>query len=353
MSRWINARLGQLEEYVPGEQPQDMQYIKLNTNEFPYPPAPAVAERLDKAEINALRLYSDPTCRVLREKLATRYDVSPDEVFVGNGSDEVLNFAFWAYGTDGVRFADITYGFYPVFADLHDLPVSIMPLREDFSIDINDYLNCRQMTVIANPNAPTGLALSLDEMEAVVRSNPDHVVVIDEAYVDFGAQSAIPLTRRYPNLLVVGTFSKSRALAGARVGFGIGNKELIRDLNRIKNTTNPYNINRLSMAAAEEAVQSRSYYESCIEKVKQSREKTKQALRGLGFLVTDSQANFLFASHPKISGKALYEALKQRGILVRHFDRERIRAYVRITIGTQEQMEALLTACQAIINKGE
>ena len=354
MSRWMDARLGQLEEYVPGEQPQDMQYIKLNTNEFPYPPAPAVSERLGRGEIEGLRLYSDPTCRVLREKLAARYKVAPDEVFVGNGSDEVLNFAFWAYGADGVRFADITYGFYPVFAALHDLPITVKPLRQDFSIDPADYLSCDQMVVIANPNAPTGLTLSLDEIEAVVRSNhPEHIVVIDEAYVDFGAQSAIPLTRRYPNLLVVSTFSKSRALAGARIGFGIGDRELIRDLNRIKNTTNPYNINRLSMAAAEEAVESRAYYEDCIEKVIEAREKSKTALREMGFSVTDSRANFLFARHPGIGGKALYEALKERGILVRHFEKERIRDFVRITVGTPEQMQALLTACQGIINNGE
>ena len=352
MSRFINSRLGQLEEYVPGEQPRDMQYIKLNTNEFPYPPAPAVLERINTDEVAALRLYSDPTVRTLREKIAAHYQTSPENVFVGNGSDEVLNFAFLVFGTDGVRFADITYGFYPVFAALYDLPVAIAPLRQDFTVDPADYIGCGQMVVLASPNAPTGLCLQKADVIKILESNPDHVVVIDEAYVDFGAESMVDLTKTHENLLVVSTFSKSRALAGARVGFGIGDAALIRDLNRIKNTTNPYNINRLSMAAAEAAMDSQSYYDEKIRELKSTREHTKESLREMGFFVTDSLANFLFAAHETIGGQALYEALKNRGILVRHFSAPRIDGFVRITIGTPQQMEILLGQIKEILENG-
>lgn len=353
MSRFMDARLGKIEEYVPGEQPRDMQYVKLNTNELPYPPSPLVLERINREETEKLRLYSDPDCRALKEELASHYGVGYDNIFVGNGSDEVLNFAFMAYGAGGVLFPDITYGFYRVFGDLYGIACTPVPLTEDFRVDIRAYTDCGKTVVLANPNAPTGIALSVAEIEQIVKSNPAHPVIIDEAYVDFGAGSAVPLTETYENLLVVGTFSKSRALAGARVGFGIGNQDLIRDLNRIKNTTNPYNINRLSMAAACAALDSQDYFDEKCRQIAETREQTKQALRELGFFVTDSAANFLFASHPRISGKQLYLSLKDRGILVRHFDTERIREYVRITVGTPEQMRLLLQNIRDILAETE
>lgn len=342
MSKFISPRLGRLEEYVPGEQPQDMQYIKLNTNELPYPPSPEVISQINSAEVQKLRLYSDPECKLLKEKLAAYYNVGYDNVFVGNGSDEVLNFAFMAYGDSGVMFPDISYGFYPVFAELYDINYTAVPLKRDFSIDIADYSGKNKTVVIANPNAPTGLALGSDDIEKIVTSNPNSVVVIDEAYVDFGGESVIPLTKKYNNLLVVSTFSKSRALAGARVGFGIADSGLIADLNRIKNTTNPYNINRLSMLAAAAAIDSQSYFDEKTAEIMKTRDKTKKELEKIGFTVTDSKSNFLFAKSDKIGGEALYKELKKRGILVRHFGKERIKDYVRITIGTPEQMDRLI-----------
>ncbi|MBR1810818.1 MAG: histidinol-phosphate transaminase [Clostridia bacterium] len=350
MSKFINPRLGRLETYVPGEQPKDQQYIKLNTNELPYPPSPEVIARVNAAQVADLRLYSDPTCGGLVEKLARQYDVAPENVFVGNGSDEVLNFAFACYCRAGAAFADLTYGFYGVFAELYGIDADIKPLRDDFSIDPADYMNVGKAVVIANPNAPTGLVLPVETIEAIVRSNPDHVVIIDEAYVDFGATSVVPLTKKYENLLVASTFSKSRALAGARVGFGIGNEALIRDLNRIKFTTNPYNINRLSLVAAEAALDSQAYFDEKDRLVAQTRASATAALRALGFETTDSMANFIFAKSDRIGGGDLYRQLKARGILVRHFDTARIKDFVRITVGTPAEMDALLGAINDILN---
>ena len=350
MSKYIDSRLGALEEYVPGEQPRDKQYIKLNTNEFPYPPAPEVVAAVSAGEVADLRLYSDPTCKALKEKLAARYGVSAENVFVGNGSDEVLNFAFMAWCRGGAAFADITYGFYSVFAELYGIDAEIIPLKADFTIDPADYLNIGKAAVIANPNAPTGLFLPLDAIGEIVRSNPGNAVIVDEAYVDFGGESAVSLTKKYDNLLVTGTFSKSRALAGARVGFGIGDKELIRDLEKIKYCTNPYNINRLSLVAATAALDARDYYDEKDALVADTREQAKAALKELGFEMTDSKANFIFIRHKKIGGEALYEALKARGILVRHFTGERIREYNRVTVGTPEQMEILIRNIKEILN---
>lgn len=350
MSRFLDRRLDRLTEYIPGEQPQDMQYIKLNTNELPYPPSPIVLDRLDRAACAGLRLYPDPDCTPLRRRLAETTGVRPENVFVGNGSDEVLNFAFFAYGGDGVRFPDISYGFYRVFGALHGVRCEEMPLRGDWTVDPADYIGCGKTVVLANPNAPTGLCLPADEIARIARSNPDRVVVIDEAYVDFGGESVIPLTATLDNLLVVGTFSKSRALAGARVGFGIGNSELIRDLERIKNTTNPYNINRLSMTAAVAALDSDAYYREKCREIAETRDRTAQALRALGFFVTDSRANFLFARSDLLDGETLYRRLKARGVLVRHFSDARIRDFVRITVGTPEQMERLLQEIKTILD---
>ena len=350
MSRYMNPLYKDLIPYTPGEQPQNRQYIKLNTNESPFPPAPGVLDVVNREAASMLRLYSDPTVRPLKEALADRYDVRPENIFVGNGSDDCLNFAFMAFGGDGAAFADITYGFYSVFANLHHVRADIRKLKEDYSLDPADYRAVGKAIFIANPNAPTGLTIPVSKIEEIVRSNAGHVVVIDEAYVDFGAESAVPFVKKYPNLLVVQTFSKSRSLAGARVGYAIGSEQVIQDLETIRYSTNPYNINRISMAAAIAAVKDRAYYQANCRKIMGVREYTKAELSKLGFRVLNSQANFVFAEHPDYSGKTLYEQLKERGILVRHLPGPRTDNFNRITIGTKEQMDAMLAAMKEILN---
>ena len=353
MSRFFTKRLEKLTPYTPGEQPRDMQYIKLNTNESPYPPSPAVIEAAT-AEAGKLQLYSDPTCRELTDKLASLYGVSPEQVILTNGSDEVLNFAFMAFADEEhpLVFPEITYGFYPVFAELNRIPYTEIPLKKDFSVDYRDYMNLGGKTVvIANPNAPTGLCLTLAEIEEIVRSNPDGVVVIDEAYVDFGAESAVALVDKYDNLLVTQTFSKSRSLAGARLGFGIGNKALISDLHTVRYSTNPYNVNRMTAAAGHAALCDNDYYMQNCRTIMENRDYTTAALRELGFEVLPSLTNFVFAKSDKIGGEALYLELKRRGILVRHFSKASITDYNRITIGTREQMEAFIATVSDILKE--
>ena len=353
MSRFFTKRLEKLTPYTPGEQPRDMQYIKLNTNESPYPPSPAVT-RAAKAEAGRLQLYSDPTCRELTDKLASLYGVAPEQVILTNGSDEVLNFAFMAFADEDhpLVFPEITYGFYPVFAELNRIPYTEIPLKADFSVDYRDYMNLGGKTiVIANPNAPTGLCLSLAKIEEIVRSNPNGVVVIDEAYVDFGAESAVALVDKYDNLLVTQTFSKSRSLAGARLGFGIGNKALIADLHTVRYSTNPYNVNRMTAAAGHAALCDNDYYMQNCRTIMENRDYTTKALRELGFEVLDSLTNFVFAKSDKIGGEALYLELKRRGILVRHFGKASITDYNRVTIGTREQMEAFIATVSDILKE--
>lgn len=352
MSRFRGARMDGLTAYVPGEQPRDMRYIKLNTNESPFPPSEGV-RRAVAEQIDLLRLYSDPDATALTQAVAAFYGVDPRQVLMTNGSDEILNFAFMAFGDAAhpFAFADVTYGFYPVFARLNGVPYRTIPLREDFSIDPGDYANLNANLVIANPNAPTGLALPRAAIEQIVRSNPDHVVVVDEAYVDFGGESCIPLVEKYDNLLVTRTFSKSFSLAGARLGFGVGQPDLIADLNTAKFSTNPYNVNRMTMAAGLAAIEDGAYYMDNCRTIIANREWTRRQLEALGFVVTDSRTNFLFAMHPAMDGGALYRALKARGILVRHFDGPRTRDYNRITIGTQAQMDALVRAAKEILEE--
>ena len=347
MSRFFTDKFASLTPYTPGEQPRDMQYVKLNTNESPFPPSPAVAAAV-AAECGKLQLYSDPESTALRAKLAEVYGVKPSQVIVSNGSDEVLNFAFMAYGDD-VVFPDISYGFYPVFATLNHIPYTQIPLKEDFSIDPRDYMGIGKTVVIANPNAPTGLCLPLGDIEAIVKSNPHNVVVIDEAYIDFGGESAIPLVSRYENLLVIQTFSKSRSMAGARLGFAIGSEQLIADLNTIRYSTNPYNVNRMTEFAGVAALRDNDYYMQNAKTIMKNRAWTKNALESLGFFVLDSKANFLFAKSDRISGEQLYKELKARGVLVRHFTKERISAFNRITIGTMAQMQILIKNTQEIL----
>lgn len=349
MSRFLKQDLRALEAYVPGEQPRDRKYIKLNTNESPYPPPECVSASVGMAEIEDLRLYSDPECKVLKQKLADTYKVKCENIFISNGSDEILNFAFMAYGEKGAAFPDITYGFYPVFADLYGIKAEIIPLKDDFTVDVKAFCQKNKLIVLANPNAPTGIALELSEIEKIVASNPDCVVIIDEAYVDFGAKSAIRLTEKYSNLLVVQTYSKSRSMAGARLGFAFADKEIINDLEKIKYSTNPYNINRITQITGAAALVDQSYFDENCRKIAETREYVKEELKKLGFTVTDSKANFLFAKSDKMGGKELYSALKERGVLIRHFENERIKDYNRITVGSREEMEVFLENVSEIL----
>ena len=344
MSKFLKKCFSTLEAYVPGEQPKDGEYIKLNTNESPFPPSLGVINAVNKNEVEKLRLYSDPTGSVLKEKIAELYKVKSENVYLANGSDDILNFSFMAFsGEQGeVAYPKISYGFYKVFAGLYGIKAEEIPLNDDFSISSKDYYNKNKLIVIANPNAPTGLALGLSEIEEILKTNRNNVVVIDEAYVDFGAESAVKLVEKYDNLLVCQTFSKSRSMAGARLGFAIGNKELISDLELIKYSTNPYNINRLTLVAGQAAIDDNNYYmEKCDEIIK-NREYTAQELKKLGFNVIDSKANFIFAECNWIDGETLYKKLKDRRILIRHFSAEEIKNFNRITIGTKEQMEIFI-----------
>lgn len=342
MSRFLKEQLSFLEAYVPGEQPQDRKYIKLNTNESPYPPPECVTASVGKAEIEDLRLYSDPECKALKQKLADTYKVKCENIFISNGSDEILNFAFMAYGEKGAVFPDITYGFYTIFADLYGIKTEIIPLNDDFTVDVTAFCHKNKLIVLANPNAPTGIALSLCELEKIIVSNPESMVLIDEAYVDFGAESAYRLIEKYSNLLVVQTYSKSRSMAGARLGFAFADKSIISDLEKIKYSTNPYNINRLTQIAGASALDGQKYFDEKCREISKTREYVKEELIKLGFTVTDSKANFLFAKSDKIGGKELYLSLKERGILIRHFETERIKDYNRITVGSREEMEIFL-----------
>ncbi len=352
MSRFLTQKHRDLVPYTPGEQPKVLNLIKLNTNESPYPPAEETV-RAAVEEAKRLHLYPDPTCSQLCEAFASRCGVDPDEVIAVNGSDEILNFAFMAFcdGDHPAVFPDITYGFYPVFADLNNVPYEEIPLEKDLSVDPAKYTNIGKNIFLANPNAPTGIALPVRTIEKIVASNPNNVVVIDEAYVDFGGESCIPLIKKYDNLLVTQTFSKSRSMAGARLGFGIGCKELIRDLNTVRYSTNPYNINRMTMAAGIATLKTDDITENHCHQIAATRKQTAVALKKLGFTMTDSSANFLFAKHPEIDGKELYLKLKDRGILVRHFDKERICQYNRITVGTPEQMKTLTDAIKEILEE--
>ena len=349
MSRYFSSNYSTLTPYTPGEQPQNRQYVKLNTNESPFPPSEKAVQYACEAARN-LQLYSDPECRDLRKKLAEHYGVDVDEVIINNGSDETLNFAFMAF-CDKKRpayFPNISYGFYPVFAAVNDLPYTEIPLRDDFSINVDDYIGLNGFIVIANPNAPTGIALGLDDIEKIAAGNPDGVVVVDEAYVDFGARSAVPLIHKYDNLLVAQTFSKSRSMAGARLGFGIGCKELIRDLNTIRYSTNPYNINRMTLAAGIGSLEDDEYMKANCRTVMENREYTAAELEKLGFSVLPSSANFIFVKHPSIDGKEMYLTLKENGILIHHFDKPALCQYNRVTIGAKEQMDALIAAIKKL-----
>ena len=354
MSAFFSEKYKALTPYTPGEQPKERKFIKLNTNESPFPPSKKAQEYAAKAA-ESLQLYSDPTCAKLTAKVAEVLGVEPDEVLLTNGSDEILNFAFMAFCDEKTpaAFADITYGFYKVFAALNGVPYVEIPLNEDFSIDPTAYYNLGKTIFIANPNAPSGIALSRDTIEAIIKNNPNTVVVVDEAYVDFGAESCVPLIHKYKNLLVAQTFSKSRSMAGARLGFGVACKELIADLNTIKYSTNPYNVNSMTLAAGLGTMEDEAYTQINCQTVRENRGYLAGELAKMGFVQTPSMANFIFAKHEKISGERIYTALREKGILVRHFTAPRIAEYNRITIGAREEMEALVQALMEILEENK
>lgn len=343
MSRFLSEKFSSLVPYTPGEQPKERKYIKLNTNESPFLPSKKAVEYASR-EAENLMLYSDPECRDLVKTACEVFGVNNDEILFTNGSDEILNFAFMAFCDENhpAVFPDITYGFYSVFADLNGVPYETKPLNEDFTVNVNDYIGVNKTVFLANPNAPTGISLPLCEIEKIIESNPNNVVVIDEAYVDFGGESAVKLIRKYKNLLVTQTFSKSRSLAGGRLGFGIACKELIYDLNTIKYSTNPYNINRMTMYAGVGVLLDEEYTKQNCQKIINTREWTAKELKKLGFEMTDSKTNFLFARHSTADGGKIYETLKQKGVLIRHFNADRLKDYNRITIGSDEEMRIFI-----------
>ena len=353
MSRFFSSKYSALEPYVPGEQPSGMsEYVKLNTNESPFPPS-AAAKEYALRSTRALNLYSDPDSVELTKAIAETYGVERNMVLATNGSDEILNFAFMAFtdGSNPALFADITYGFYPVFADLNGSRTEIVPLRDDFTLSVDDYIGRKGTVFIANPNAPTGISLPLSEIERLVASDRSRVVVIDEAYVDFGGESAVGLTKKYDNILVCQTFSKSRSFAGGRLGYGIGSEALISDLNTVKYSTNPYNINSMTSAMGIGILKDGEYTATNCRTIMENREYTVKALENMGFRVLPSSANFIFVSSDKIDGGEYYRKLKEKKILVRHFDKPRISSWCRVSIGRRDQMEAFLKATEEILKE--
>lgn len=350
MKEFWSARIRDMVPYVPGEQPRGKKLIKLNTNENPYPPSRAVLEALRQAADGDLRLYPDPESTSLRQALAAFHDLRPEQVFVGNGSDEVLSLCFQAFFTPGrpVVFPDITYSFYPVYCALYGQDYQEIPLDGDFTLPVEKFLGGNGGVVLANPNAPTGRAVSLRDIRALLEGNPEVVVLVDEAYVDFGAASAAELVGQYPNLVVTRTMSKSRSLAGLRVGYALADENLIAALQCVKNSFNSYPLDRLAQAGALGALSQPEYLRQTAEKVAATRQRTAERLREMGFQVGNSAANFLFVTHPAVEAKALLDGLRARGILVRWWDRPRISSYLRISIGTDEEMDTLCAAVKEL-----
>lgn len=350
MNRYWSKRIQDIVPYTPGEQPKDQRFIKLNTNECPYPPSPKAVEAIREAAGDSLRLYPDPECVDLRAAIAQREGLDISQVFCGNGSDEILAFAFQAFfdSEREVVFPRITYSFYPVYTDFFGLERREVPMEPDFSSPIDLLCGNNGGVVLANPNAPTGLAVGLDTVEKLLAANPDVVVIVDEAYVDFGADSAAGLIGRYPNLLVVQTTSKSRALAGLRVGWAMGDAGLIDGLRCVRDSINSYTVDRLAQAGAAAAIRDEGYFQSIRRRVMDTREWTERTLREKGFTVLPSQANFLFVSHPGRTGKELLDGLRRRGVLVRWWPIPEIENWLRISIGTQEEMAALSAALEEL-----
>ncbi|MBD3635296.1 MAG: histidinol-phosphate transaminase [Methylophaga sp.] len=351
MSRYWSAFVHNLQPYVPGEQPKMANLVKLNTNENPYGPSPKVLEAIQMGVSDRLRLYPDPTSHELKQTIADYYKVNTANVFVGNGSDEVLGHIFHALfqHEPPLLFPDITYSFYPVYCQLYKIDYQTVPLTADFQIDINDYLRDNGGIIFPNPNAPTGCVLSVDEIERLLQQNQDSVVVVDEAYIDFGGETAIPLTQKYPNLLVTQTLSKSRSLAGMRIGFAVGHADLIEALVRVKDSFNSYPLDSLAEAAAVAAFRDRSYFKETCDKVIQSRDKVTKGLQELGFEVLPSAANFVFTRHPEYDAADLAAGLRKEGVIVRHFNKRRIDQFLRITIGTPSENQHLLSVIDTLV----
>jgi histidinol-phosphate aminotransferase len=353
MSKYWSELTKKLEPYVPGEQPKDKKYVKLNTNENPYPPSPNVDKILKNFNVDSLKLYPDPNGDLLKDSVANNYGLANENIFLGNGSDEILAFAFMAFFNKDkkILFPDISYSFYPVYANIFDIPYETVKLNEDFTIPVKEFLNNNGGIVIPNPNAPTGIVLSIEEIEEILAQNINNVVIIDEAYVDFGAESAIQLISKYENLLIIQTLSKSRSLAGIRVGYALGNKSLIDGLERVKNSINSYTIDRVSLIVATEAIKDKEYFEENCKKIIETRTKVVEELRNLGFKVCESKANFIFISHKNIKANLIFSALKEAGVLVRFFNKERIDNYLRVTIGSSEEMKIFIDKIKIILSK--
>ena len=351
MSKFWSQRTHELDPYTPGEQPQDTQYIKLNTNENPYPPSPLAIDAMHKAVSDDLRLYSDPNANKLKQSIADCYQVDISNVFVGNSSDEVLahSFAGLLNHDKPLLYPDISYSFYPAYINLFAINAKKIPLADDLHINFDDYQQDNGAIVFPNPNAPTGIAVSLDTIEALAQNNPESVILIDEAYVDFGAETAVPLTQTYPNILVVQTFSKSRSLAGLRVGFAIGSAELVEGLERVKNSFNSYPLDRIAIEGATASMHDTAYFAATCQKIIKTRETSSAALQKMGFSTLPSSANFIFASTDKMPAEMLYLALKEQGVLVRYFKKPRIDNYLRITVGTDEEMAVLIEKLERIL----
>ena len=351
MKKYWSNRIKELEAYVPGEQPKDRRYIKLNTNENPYPPSPKAVEAMQGAIGDEMRLYPDPECSAVVEAIAQRFGIKKEQIFVGNGSDEVLAMCFPAFfdGDKPILFPDITYSFYPVYADLYQVPYETVPLSEDFTVPVDKMLQTNGGVIIANPNAPTGIALPLEAIERIAAGNLDSVVIVDEAYVDFGGESALPLINKYPNVLVVRTTSKAYSLAGLRVGWAMGNENLISALNTVKNSINSYTLDRVAIAGGAAAIADEAYFKACCDKVIATRERSIAALTELGFRCLPSSANFIFAGPSAIAADELFVKLREKGVLVRYFKKPRINGFLRISVGTDEEMNALLAAIKEIL----
>ena len=351
MSKFWSNKTKSIEPYVPGEQPKDKKYIKLNTNESPYPPSPKVIEAIKNAANGDLRLYPDPNCEKLRETIGEYYDLNKDEVFIGNGSDEVLAIAFQAFYNpeEPIVFPDITYSFYPVYADLYNISYRLAKLTEDFSIPVEQFLTKNGGVIIPNPNAPTAKHLDIDMVKKILDYNSEKVVIIDEAYVDFCGNSAVKLIKDYPNLLVIQTLSKSRCLAGIRIGFALGQEALIQGLNTIKNSFNSYTVDRVANAAAIAAIRDVEYFNECKNKIIATKAWASEAMGKLGFNVIPSEANFVFVSHANMRAKEIFLMLREKGVLVRYFDKPRINNYLRITIGSDEEMKELIEKLKEIV----
>lgn len=351
MSIYWNDHVKTLEPYVPGEQPKDKKYIKLNTNENPYGPSPKVIDAIKNAVCDDLKLYPDPTCSNLSMEIAKYYHINDDEIFIGNGSDEILAFVFMTFFKKDrkVLFPDISYTFYNVYAEMFNVDYEHIKLDDKFNIPLEGFNKENGGIIFPNPNAPTGKYIETNKIIEVLEKNKNSVVIVDEAYIDFGGKSMVEHIKTYPNLLVIQTFSKSRSLAGLRVGFAIGNSQLIEGLNRVKNSFNSYTIDRLALISAAEAIKDKNYFYGTTKKIIRTREDTVKKLENLNFEILDSKANFIFVKHKEFSGKYLYEKLKENGVLVRHFNKERIEDYLRITIGTGEEMSLLIENLKKIL----